>query len=940
MSGSDTSRGINFQYACAISIILDLIDDSAWEVIQLEGDKDIEDISIFGSENQIIERIQVKQKRDPNQWKTSEFRDMILAFAKLPDAEAISYRVIYAGSEGKEFYSKLKPILLKIQLEGWASLSETEIRQLETNLNNEEAFQFLERAQQRFRIEKHDSWEGKRIKDLEKIRIYLKRLILQENNDEADSTIYSVLFEKIASKNEGEIKYSRQITKSELYSLLNIKQSNVYKPNFDRVEYFKWIRNGANLWADSVSLFMQEESSYPEILNLVINVQGDSNQTSDIKPLSLLSIIERIPQVILVGESGSGKTVSLWQIALNEIKIIDTDESFSIPVYIDLSSYDGEQIYELIQNSISASGQQISAGEIDELAKKGELVLLLDNYDHCRTSLRQDLQYRIKNWLRINYQNSAVIVSHSPSDGNNLEVPVFKVMPLSSAQSTKILQNVAEVDNKDIANIRYGLSSDLQYLLQNPLLLKMLVYYYVHSNKQIPRSRSPLYQNVIDGILTLSERKGFSEFDKDLKIKILALIANWMQDNEIYSISPSTITNLLYEWSKENSLISSQTLSELNHSRLRLELLHSGLFKIQLNGNIQFIHSTFMSFLAMYAITEERITELASEKKWSNSILFWTSQVDLEKSEIVFDYLNQNLSLLGQILEERTEKRNNHDFSSFHWRNYFDKFCISFLDLVRQFPILLSYAPWSNLVSGGLNLFISEMENDNFMIYFQPANNNSRVIMVDQKEIEKLQKSEPTTMPLALFLVPKRIVVNYHPLELSYLWILRSLFDHLYFFGQEGGIDVSDIDPKILQDPAFSLVINRFVLFQELCSKLPLSIQVKLPFYATQPFTLVIELHSYASPPFARYAIIENLRPKEVAIIPIFYSSLQEVENRINKYNDGTAEVSVGNRKFVSTFSEDIRLNDLYMHSSGAIAQSWLRDFLQNNLAGFPPKDW
>lgn len=941
MSGTDTSRGINFQYACAISVILDLVGNSAWEVMQLEGDQDIEDILIYGPNNHIIERIQVKQKRDPSQWRPSEFRDIILAFANLDDADTVLYRVIYAGSEGLEFYSKLKPVLLKIEYEGWESLAKSEIDQLGKSLDSEAAYQFLERTQRRFRIEKHDSWASKKIKDLEKIRTNLKHLVLSENNIDADSIVYSILFEKIAAKNEGEIKYSRQITRSELNSLLKIEHSNIRSSDFDEEEYFKWIHDGANMWADSVSLLIQEEASYPEILSLIINVQSDSNQAPDTKRLPLLSIIERVSQLVLFGESGSGKTVSLWQIALNTIEKSNEGENHSIPVYIDLSSYDGEQIYELIQNSILASGQRISVKLIDGWAKKGQLVLLLDGYDYCRAGLRQDLQFRLKNWLKINHQNTVVIVSHNPSDGNNLELPAFKVMSLSTEQSIKILGNVAEINNKDVTNIRYGLQPDSQYLLKNPLLLKMLAYHYVHTNKLIPRSRSPLYQNVIDGILTLSERKGFLEFDKDLKIKILALIADWMQNNEIYSISPSTISNLLSEWSKENSLISSQTLSNLNHPRLTLEILNSGLFKIQLNGNIQFIHSTFMSFLAMHTITEERVKDLVLESKWDNSIMFWASQVELGKSEIIFDHLTENLTLLGQLLEERTEKRVNQGLEDFNWSNYFDSFCYHFLKLVRQFPLLLSYKPWDKLVLSGLNLFVCGVENDNFMIYFQPSNtHDSKLEIVERKEIEKLQKVEATTMPLPLFLVPKRIAMNYHPLELCYLWILRSLFDHLYFFGRGGGINTSNVNSKFLPDPAFGLIINRFVLFQDLCSKLPSSIQTKLPFYATQPFSLVIELHGYSDRPFARYAIVENLRPKEISVIPIHYSTLQEVENRIKRHKDGTAEVNFNNRKFISTFSEDVRLNDLHTRSPGAIAQSWLRDFLQTNLVGFPPKDW
>jgi hypothetical protein len=313
----------------------------------------------------------------------------------------------------------------------------------------------------------------------------------------------------------------------------------------------------------------------------------------------------------------------------------------------------------------------------------------------------------------------------------------------------------------------------------------------------------------------------------------------------------------------------------------------------------------------------------------------------LRTSNIIFQVLDKNSSLLGQLINERTAARTNLNVDSIDWVVYFEKFCNCFIGLLRNFPILLAYEPWNKLLEKGLDLLICHFGDDNILIYFCPGQiKDCRARLVDFVEIEKIQHRELETIPLSLFLIPNRVAATYHPLELSYVWVLRALFDSLYFFGQESGVDVSRVDPKILPHPAFGLLLNRFVTFQALCSKLPSYIQDKLPFYATKPFSLIIELHAYTDIPFVRYAVVETMRPKSVAVIPVMYSEIKDAKHLINFNQDGTAEVILEKRRFISAFAQDLELGHLYMRSAGAVAQSWLRDYLQENLVGFPPREW
>src|SRR5260221_13142264 len=90
-----------------------------WHILQLEGEQDIEDILVLDDQGKVLVRAQVKQKEDPHQWKPSDLREVLLAFAKCPDSEETIYQFIYAGSEGKTIKDKIKPIMQKKEFEGY-----------------------------------------------------------------------------------------------------------------------------------------------------------------------------------------------------------------------------------------------------------------------------------------------------------------------------------------------------------------------------------------------------------------------------------------------------------------------------------------------------------------------------------------------------------------------------------------------------------------------------------------------------------------------------------------------------------------------------------------------------------------------------------------------------------------------------------------------------
>ena len=171
MPGTDTSRGMNFQYACSIGLLIDFYEHPEWEIIQFEGDQDIEDVVIFNKQHETVFRAQIKQKKDPYQWTPHEFRNVISKFANLDKTENTTINFLYSGADGKSIIDDIKPVLYKIKYRGWDSLLAEEI-QIINKLLDETCAEFLKDMGNRFEVIKRESWRSIKLEDLRRISIY------------------------------------------------------------------------------------------------------------------------------------------------------------------------------------------------------------------------------------------------------------------------------------------------------------------------------------------------------------------------------------------------------------------------------------------------------------------------------------------------------------------------------------------------------------------------------------------------------------------------------------------------------------------------------------------------------------------------------------------------------------------------------------------------
>jgi len=470
----------------------------------------------------------------------------------------------------------------------------------------------------------------------------------------------------------------------------------------------------------------------------------------------------------------------------------------------------------------------------------------------------------------------------------------------------------------------------------------MMAYVYLQSEHQVPKSRSPLYQEVIKGILARSEEKGLIEFDRSDKVSLLALLARWMQNNEIYVVSPARISCLIDRW-----VISGDDRFQFAHLRccdqlrLRNELIQSGLLRTTLDGDVEFIHPTFRAYLAALTVSVDELTAIVGKSAWRTSLILWASLREICETDVLVNLLIEHPLLLGQVMRERAERRDGITLSKAELQKYFKRMNRFFHEFVRQFPIFLKNPPWKSLTEKRLKLVVAQSSATGYVLTWQSSENDIDTIRwTTCTELCQLVENTDSAFPLPLWLLPTEIIQKYHSLEVVYLWVVRSLFDLLVFAGWKGGLDVSDFGQQVDSHPAIALIANRFLLCQEFASGLPREIRDQLPFYCNKEYDLAIEVHEFLTPPIVRYAVVPGHEPGHVSIVQSILKEPDDASLLFRRDEDGYWHFQVDKIARKVSSVEQVIIGQLMTESPGSWAQRRLRAELQECLPGFPPGAW
>lgn len=951
LGGISGSRGWNFQYACSLDLLLDAATLDSWEKVLLEGEVDIEDVTILNSDQQVVVRAQIKQKSGTKKWSPKELWGVLLGFSHCLDDTATNYRFIYEGYEGPEFQS-LKQVLEKIRYKGYASLSPTDTEMLKVLADAEEndrVRDFLERAGARLELCHEGNWRAMESRDLVWLQeIHSEQLKKNLSIDDAKK-IYNSVFVEIARKTEDRSPYHRLLTKERILQLLGLNLTASIVAEFDVAKYAAWVTQRAQeVWLALPSTFRPPAQLDLGTLSVTLNNETDLTRAEQVMSLPDALITQKA--LALVGGAGTGKTLALWQQAVTSCQMLaktpsNTEKAPKIPVVINLSNFDATSLMlDRLCAAFQRSGQTLGIATVEAMAKNGQLLLLLDDLDLVRAENAGELIRQFRDWIAAYPKCSIVVTTQRIQDGARLDIPTLRLSELSSEAIEHILVTVHSFDRGDVLRVLNGLEHESQHLLSNPLTLHLFAGLYKPANKYELKSRAYLYQSVVEKVLTGREEKGSAHFDKSEKVQALSLLARWMQNHEQYSIDALQLSTLLQEWihadSNKHKLAH---LASADQLKLRTELVQSGFFETNIEGGIIFTHSMFRAYFAALSIEAADLALLVEKPNWRTSLLLWSSLRERLETDKLVDLLSNQYTLLGQVIRERTEKRMTAAVSNVDLQAYFERFFDFYRRFTQGFRYLLRHEPWSKISDNLLRLSIVEKADGCTLVWSASEEKITGVEWPNVEQLPTLIGSAGISAPHTVWLIPKSIIARYHPLELVYLCSMRSLFNLLAATGWQGGLDVVAIARDKDLHYAISLVNNRFWLYYGIASEFPDEITSQLPFYAKRAYDLAVEVHEYGSEPFARVAVAPSHELDAVHITPLVLQQAEDPSVFEDKGNGVYQFRSKGDGpeaiKEITSY-EDVPLRELNDKSPGAVVEDWLREDMEKYLPGYPPEPW
>jgi hypothetical protein len=740
-----------------------------------------------------------------------------------------------------------------------------------------------------------------------------------------------------------------KVAQARVRKLRRAGQLQVHPKNqstLDLPQYVRWLEEKAEESPPLVPLTVQQENVVVEILSLVVRVAGEERQ-----PEPVTEAIQRAGNAVLIGDIGSGKTTGLWQIALKQSRILASEDfahavDMQIPVFVSLGSYRGEPIAELVQRSLRSTGHFLSQDIIEDLAASGRLMLLCDNVDAVTTDRIGDFLGLLRQWGEAYPHSTVIVTTQRPADARILGFPVFRLQPLQEDQAEAILVGIQGLDKGDALVITRSLPEESRHLVNSPLTLKMMAYVYIQSDHHIPHSRGPLYEKVVQGLLQLRDLSGLSVLDVSDKVKLLALLAKWMQDNDTYAISAARISTLISHWLRADV----QAL-ELEHLRaydllqLRGELVQSGLLQSTIDGNIGFIHSSFAAYFAAQTVSAHDVADLLPRPAWRMSLLLWASLHSKQETDRLVDLLVTNPLLLGQVMRERGETRLHSGNEIKSYQDYFSKF-FHFADMmISQFQILeLRYLP-----ENPRDLRVAKLPGGYALAWHRAKEETGTITFVNSPKLHALGNPKAEQARHPIFLVPVSILEKYHPLELAYLWVMRSMYDLLEYMGLNGKTKSIHVHAVTQQ------LASRYMWYREFADLLPEDFRAQLPFYAREKFDLGIDIYEDLDPPLVRYAMLPGQGEDECRVAqsiigkssndtPMFSKrvSNHKEEHGLDRQNDEDTEWEFdfgGISRLVSDVRDD-QIDFMMAQSAAGIAQGWIQKALEEYYTGFPPQPW
>lgn len=231
-------------------------------------------------------------------------------------------------------------------------------------------------------------------------------------------------------------------------------------------------------------------------------------------------ILDSYSRILIVDKAGMGKSTVVKYFACQGVNL-----DKCIPIVIELRRLEKKQtVLEYIQKQINSYDKNIEIGEIVDILKKGDFVILFDGYDEITNENKPDVLEEIQEFASKASNTKIIITSREEDDLNSLgEFKCVNIKPLTEGEAYELIKkydNDGEICKKLIKRLKEDSSMDvLCEFLENPLLVSLL-YKTFEYKEEIPYKKIDFYEQVYEALFNDHDKTKGSAYVHEKKTKL------------------------------------------------------------------------------------------------------------------------------------------------------------------------------------------------------------------------------------------------------------------------------------------------------------------------------------------------------------------------------------------------------------------------------------
>jgi Leucine-rich repeat (LRR) protein len=364
------------------------------------------------------------------------------------------------------------------------------------------------------------------------------------------------------------------------------------------------------------------------------------------------TFLETHDRVLLSGDAGSGKTTLLQWMALRATRTIESPESKSpwagkVPFTIPLRRFvDGDFPTPGQFTSIGAPNiaETEPHGWAHRILAEGRAVILIDGLDEIPQERRKQAFDWVKGLIADFPNNSLMVTSRGTAVTDEwAESDIFVHASLQAMEPSDIKAFVEHWHNAVRATVtrdRYSSIAEAQHamlriirstgnireLCTSPLLCALMCSLHLENGASLPADRMSLYKTAIEMLLMARDNaRGLARDSAEtLTLRnrevLLQHFAAWLHDNGQANCSRAD-----YEASITHTLQSLPRVTMTGSATAQFVLERCGVLREPTSGRVDFIHRSFLEYLAAAAIVAEnsmhKLINNAHDDTWREVVI-------------------------------------------------------------------------------------------------------------------------------------------------------------------------------------------------------------------------------------------------------------------------------------------------------------------------------